>query len=120
LNSEVNTDLIPNADWHRQEGGEAREQPEVAEQMLRLRGMKITRFWFKNHDKELYLAVKRYKNGCRCPECGRHFVCAGGCFFCGNGWRSPGVGGVPMRDGLLMSGNAMPLWEERVSPIRRV
>ena len=39
--------------------------------MLRLKGMKITRFWFKNRDKELHLAVKPYKNGCRCPECGR-------------------------------------------------
>jgi transposase len=33
--------------------------------------MKITRFWFKKRDKELHLAVKPYKNGCRCPECGR-------------------------------------------------
>ena len=33
--------------------------------------MKITRFWFKNRNKELHLAVKPYKNGCRCPECGR-------------------------------------------------
>ena len=39
--------------------------------ILRLKGMKITRFWFKNRDKELHLAVKPYKNGCRCPECGR-------------------------------------------------
>jgi transposase len=33
--------------------------------------MKITDFWFKNHDKELHLTVKPYKNGCCCPECGR-------------------------------------------------
>ena len=33
--------------------------------------MKITRFWFKNRNKELHLTVKPYKNGCRCPECGR-------------------------------------------------
>ena len=39
--------------------------------ILRLQGMKITRFGFKNHDKELHLAVKPYKNGCRCPQCGR-------------------------------------------------
>ncbi len=39
--------------------------------ILRLKGMKITRFWFKNRDKELHLAIKPYKNGCRCPECGR-------------------------------------------------
>jgi len=39
--------------------------------ILRLKGMKITNFWFKNRGKELHLAVKPYKNGCRCPECGR-------------------------------------------------
>lgn len=39
--------------------------------MLRLKDMKITHFEFKNHDKELHLTVKPYKNGCRCPECGR-------------------------------------------------
>ncbi len=39
--------------------------------ILRLKGMKITRFWFKNRAKELHLAIKPYKNGCRCPECGR-------------------------------------------------
>jgi len=39
--------------------------------ILRLKGMKITRFWFKNRDQELHLAVKPHKNGCRCPECGR-------------------------------------------------
>lgn len=39
--------------------------------ILRLTGMKITEFWFKKPDKELHLTVKPYKNGCRCPECGR-------------------------------------------------
>ena len=39
--------------------------------MLRLKGMKITRFWFRDGDRELHLAVKPYKNGCRCPQCGR-------------------------------------------------
>ncbi len=39
--------------------------------ILRLMEMKITDFWFKNRNKELHLAVKPYKNGCRCPECGR-------------------------------------------------
>jgi transposase len=39
--------------------------------MLRLKGMKISLYWFKNRDKELHLSVKPYKNGCRCPECGR-------------------------------------------------
>ena len=39
--------------------------------ILRLKGLKITHFWFKNRHKELHLAVKPYKNGCCCPECGR-------------------------------------------------
>jgi transposase len=39
--------------------------------ILRLNGMKITDFWFKNRNKELHLAIKPYKNGSRCPECGR-------------------------------------------------
>ena len=39
--------------------------------ILRLKGMKITDFWFANRSKELHLAVKPYKNGCRCPKCGR-------------------------------------------------
>ena len=39
--------------------------------ILRLTGMKITGFVFKNRGKELHLAVKPYKNGCCCPECGR-------------------------------------------------
>ncbi len=39
--------------------------------ILRLKDMKITQFWFKNRNKELHLAVKPYKNGCRCPHCGR-------------------------------------------------
>ena len=39
--------------------------------ILRLKDMKITQFWFKNRNKELHLAVKPYKNGCRWPHCGR-------------------------------------------------
>lgn len=39
--------------------------------ILRLKGMKVTAFAFQNHDRELHLTVKPYKNGCRCPECGR-------------------------------------------------
>jgi transposase len=39
--------------------------------ILRLKGMKITDFWFAKRGKELHLAVKPYKNGCRCPQCGR-------------------------------------------------
>lgn len=39
--------------------------------ILRLKGMKVTHFDFRNRNKELHLAVKPYKNGCRCPDCGR-------------------------------------------------
>ena len=39
--------------------------------ILCLMDMKVTQFWFRKRDKELHLAVKPYKNGCRCPECGR-------------------------------------------------
>ena len=36
-----------------------------------LQSLRITNFWFKNREQELHLAVKPYKNGCRCPTCGR-------------------------------------------------
>ena len=39
--------------------------------ILRLYGLKISDFWFRNRDRELHLAVKPYKNGCCCPVCGR-------------------------------------------------
>jgi transposase len=39
--------------------------------LLHLKTLKITDFQFKHRDKELHLAVKPYKNGCRCPHCGR-------------------------------------------------
>ena len=39
--------------------------------ILRLKSLKITHFRFMHRDTELHLAVKPYKNGCRCPECGR-------------------------------------------------
>jgi transposase len=39
--------------------------------ILRLKGMKITSFQFKDYGRELHLSVKPYKNGCRCVECGR-------------------------------------------------
>jgi len=71
LNSNINTDLILSADSCQQKGGEAREQPEVAAQILRFEGTRITLIWFKNRDKELHLTVKPYKNGCRCPGCGQ-------------------------------------------------
>ena len=39
--------------------------------ILRLKGMKITHFRFKDYGRELHLSVKPYKNGCRCVHCGR-------------------------------------------------
>jgi transposase len=48
--------------------------------ILRLKGMKVTRFEFKDYGRELHLTVKPHKNGCRCPQCGRRgrIVTAGG------------------------------------------
>jgi len=67
LNVNVKTALILSAVWRRQEGKEARERPEVSEQILPLKGMKITRFWFENRNKALHLAVKPYENSGGCP-----------------------------------------------------
>lgn len=39
--------------------------------ILRLKDLKITGFKLKPRKKELHLSVKPYKNGCRCPHCGR-------------------------------------------------
>ena len=39
--------------------------------ILRLKSLKIICFWFQHRETELHLAVKPYKNGCRCPACGR-------------------------------------------------
>lgn len=39
--------------------------------LLRLKEMKVTWFRFQDRGKELHLGVKPYKNGCRCPKCGR-------------------------------------------------
>lgn len=39
--------------------------------MLKLKDMKLSSFTFKERTKELFLSVKPYKNGCRCPECQR-------------------------------------------------
>jgi transposase len=43
----------------------------LVSKILRLRGMRVTDIWFKARGTELWLLVKPYKNGCRCPECGR-------------------------------------------------
>ena len=39
--------------------------------ILRLKDMKIIHYSFQNRNQVLNLTVKPYKNGCRCPECGR-------------------------------------------------
>ena len=39
--------------------------------ILRLKSLQITHFRFLQRGTELHLAVKPYKNGCRCPACGR-------------------------------------------------
>lgn len=39
--------------------------------LLRLKGVKITYFEFKDRDKELHVGIKPNKNGCRCQKCGR-------------------------------------------------
>lgn len=39
--------------------------------LLRLKEMKITWYEFRDRGRELHLGVKPYKNGCRCPKCGR-------------------------------------------------
>lgn len=39
--------------------------------ILRLKGMKITRFQFKDYGRELHLCVKPHKNGGCCAKCGR-------------------------------------------------
>lgn len=50
--------------------------------ILRLKGMKVIAFTFRDHGRELHLTVKPHKNGCRCPQCGRR----------GRIVASPGVG----------------------------
>jgi transposase len=39
--------------------------------LLKLKGLKLKYFYFANYNKELYLDVAPYKNGCLCPECNR-------------------------------------------------
>ena len=39
--------------------------------LLKLKGLKVTGYFFKSRLKELRLFVKPHKNGCRCPTCGR-------------------------------------------------
>lgn len=38
--------------------------------LLKFKDLKISGLFFKREN-ELKLAVKPFKNGCRCPECGR-------------------------------------------------
>ena len=39
--------------------------------LLHLTELKVTWIRFENRGKDLCLGVKPFKNGCRCPECGR-------------------------------------------------
>lgn len=39
--------------------------------ILRLKDLKVTGFAHKPRKQELHVSVKPYKNGCRCPRCGR-------------------------------------------------
>jgi len=39
--------------------------------LLKLKGLKVKNWYFGNYNKELHLIVAPYKNGCRCPICGR-------------------------------------------------
>jgi transposase len=39
--------------------------------VLQLNELRITDFEWRQRGKQLHLAVKPYKNGCRCPHCGR-------------------------------------------------
>ena len=39
--------------------------------LLRLKDIRITFFDFFHRKNELHIGVKPYKNGCRCPDCGR-------------------------------------------------
>lgn len=39
-------------------------------QLLRFKGLRVVSSWFQRRD-TFVIAVKPYKNGCRCPECGR-------------------------------------------------
>jgi len=39
--------------------------------ILRLKGMKITAFEFRDYGRGLHLSVKPHKNGSRCPHCGQ-------------------------------------------------
>jgi transposase len=43
----------------------------LLQRILRLKVLKIVDFWMKDRDRELHLRVRPYKNGCRCPACGR-------------------------------------------------
>jgi len=37
--------------------------------LLKLKGLKVKSFYFSNYNKELYLEIAPYKNGCLCPKC---------------------------------------------------
>lgn len=39
--------------------------------LLKFKGFRPVRYWWEKRGREFIVAVKPYKNGCRCPECGR-------------------------------------------------
>ena len=39
--------------------------------LLRLKDVRITFFNFRHRENEFHIGVKPFKNGCRCPDCGR-------------------------------------------------
>jgi len=49
----------------------SRSNLKLLSKILRLNGMKITGFQFKNYGRELHLSIKPYKTGCFCADCGR-------------------------------------------------
>ena len=39
--------------------------------LFKIQYLKVCSAWFTDHERQLHLKVKPYKNGCRCPKCGR-------------------------------------------------
>jgi transposase len=43
----------------------------LVSKLLKFKGFRAVSFWFEDRGRELVIAVKPDKNGCRCPECNR-------------------------------------------------
>ena len=76
------TGLIPSVEYQSTEERIPVSNLKLLSKILRLKGMKVIAFTFRDHGRELHLTVKPHKNGCRCPQCGRR----------GRIVASPGVG----------------------------